>query len=148
MSPPAAIPVVSAVITRGGRILLTQRRADKDFPFTWECPGGKVEADEALHKALRREILEEIGVEINLPSIVPFWEKEMARDPSVKRPDRQRVRVHFFAARLFPERLEPQPLEGQGLGWFTSLEMGRLELAPANKAALWDLRGQRALWRP
>lgn len=60
------IEVVSAVIIRAGRILLTQRPDGKDFPFTWECPGGKVEGNESHNLALARELMEELGIETKL----------------------------------------------------------------------------------
>lgn len=47
----AMIEVVSGVIIQKGRILLTQRREEQDFPFTWECPGGKVESSAATRAA-------------------------------------------------------------------------------------------------
>lgn len=68
-----AIPVVAAVIQDGPAFLLTQRthanHGDCDCPDKelgrWELPGGKVEpTDLSLEDALRREIREELGVEV------------------------------------------------------------------------------------
>lgn len=58
--------VVAAIIVRDSRLLICQRRRDKAFPLKWEFPGGKVEAGESLTDALRREILEELGVGIEI----------------------------------------------------------------------------------
>jgi mutator protein MutT len=58
--------VVAAIITRGSRILICQRRRDKTFPLKWEFPGGKVEPWESLTDALTREISEELGVRIEV----------------------------------------------------------------------------------
>lgn len=54
------IEVVSALIVRNGRVLLTQRRADNaHFPLAWESPGGKVEGGVESHRdALAREPLQ------------------------------------------------------------------------------------------
>src|SRR5271156_3465551 len=74
------IEVVSAVIIRKGRILLTQRREDKDFAFTWECPGGKVDGNESHHDALRRELKEELGYSTGMGeykiATTPLWSGE------------------------------------------------------------------------
>jgi 8-oxo-dGTP diphosphatase len=58
--------VVAAIIVRNSRLLICQRRRDKAFPLKWEFPGGKVEAGESLPEALRREISEELDVQIEI----------------------------------------------------------------------------------
>jgi A/G-specific adenine glycosylase len=58
------IEVVVAVIERDGRVLLQERPAGGLLAGLWEFPGGKVERDESLAAALRREVREELGVEI------------------------------------------------------------------------------------
>jgi 8-oxo-dGTP diphosphatase len=54
--------VVAAVITRGQEILVCQRRAQGPHALKWEFPGGKVEPNESLESALRRELKEELGI--------------------------------------------------------------------------------------
>jgi 8-oxo-dGTP diphosphatase len=58
--------VVAAIIARNSRLLICQRRRDRAFPLKWEFPGGKVEAGESLAEALTREIVEELGVQIEV----------------------------------------------------------------------------------
>ena len=45
-------------------MLICQRRADGPFPLKWEFPGGKVELAEEPYAALRRELKEELDIEI------------------------------------------------------------------------------------
>lgn len=52
------IKAVSAVVIRDGSVLLV-KRANEPFKNTWNLPGGKIEAGESDHGALRREIMEE-----------------------------------------------------------------------------------------
>ncbi|MBQ7212049.1 MAG: (deoxy)nucleoside triphosphate pyrophosphohydrolase [Muribaculaceae bacterium] len=59
------IEVVAAVIVSDGKILATQR-ADADQAGKWEFPGGKIEAGETLSDALRREIREELNMDIKV----------------------------------------------------------------------------------
>lgn len=133
--------VVSAIIIRRvfsldaelrvPRIALTQRRTDKDFPLTWECPGGKVEDGETHTAALSRELVEELGiwpVEV-LPK--PVWSNVVDLG---KRGHKQ---IWFYVVRAWAGSITAR--EGQGLGWFTVAEMRGLELAPANKLALIDV---------
>lgn len=48
------------------RILLGQRSAPPALAGLWEFPGGKVESQESCQDALKRELVEELGVEIAL----------------------------------------------------------------------------------
>jgi 8-oxo-dGTP pyrophosphatase MutT (NUDIX family) len=151
------IEVVSAVIVKHGRVLLQQRPALKEFPFTWECPGGKVEGDESHYRALRRELLEELGIDVGeLPAgLLPVWTGSVGVHASEGK-SRQcvhclrnwvasgapcdaeaaaRYLLHFYAVGdAFtgdPRRLDGQP----GLGWFLRDEMLALDLSPGNERA-------------
>lgn len=59
-----AIEVVAGLIVRNGRVLICQRSAASKFPLKWEFPGGKVETGEAPSEALRRELREELAIEV------------------------------------------------------------------------------------
>lgn len=125
------IEVVSAVIVRDGRILLTQRLPEKDYPFAWECPGGKVDGDESHHDAIRRELREELGVsgaEDVQPAQQAIW------CGRVKKEDRSEIFLLMYPVFLTADA-RPYAREGQGIGWFTSAEMSRLTLTPGNRAA-------------
>ncbi|UCD00099.1 MAG: A/G-specific adenine glycosylase [Phycisphaerales bacterium] len=58
--------VVVAVIYRKGRILIDKRKPDGLLGGLWEFPGGKVRSGESLEAALRREVREELGVEVRI----------------------------------------------------------------------------------
>lgn len=57
--------VVAAVFQSGSQVLACKRRPEKAAGGKWEFPGGKVEAGESAEEALRREIAEELGLEIS-----------------------------------------------------------------------------------
>lgn len=63
------INVVAAVIMKDGKVFATQRGYG-EFKDGWEFPGGKVEAGESPEEALRREIREELEVEVNVGDII------------------------------------------------------------------------------
>jgi 8-oxo-dGTP diphosphatase len=55
---------VGILIRSNGDFLMTTRPAGKAYAGYWEFPGGKLEANETVVEALRRELIEEIGVAI------------------------------------------------------------------------------------
>lgn len=71
MPPVAPIHVVCAVIDQNGLILCAQRSDTMALPLKWEFPGGKIEPGEAEEPALKREILEELNVDIEILERLP-----------------------------------------------------------------------------
>jgi mutator protein MutT len=60
-----SVDVVAGLIVQEGLLLVCQRKENATFPLKWEFPGGKVETNEAHEDALRRELMEELGIEAN-----------------------------------------------------------------------------------
>ncbi len=56
--------VVAGLMALQGKILLAQRREEDDQALLWEFPGGKVEEGEDPRQALKREIQEELGMDV------------------------------------------------------------------------------------
>ena len=63
------IRVVAAVIKDGDKIFATERGYG-DFKGGWEFPGGKIEAGETPQEALKREIKEELDVDIEVHDLI------------------------------------------------------------------------------
>lgn len=65
MTKPHIINVAVGIIVRpDNRLLLSQRPIGKPLSGWWEFPGGKVESDETMSAALKRELQEEIGITV------------------------------------------------------------------------------------
>lgn len=64
------ITVVGAVFCTEESVLAFRRNADRSAGGKWEFPGGKVESDETPEQALRREILEELGLNITVGRLI------------------------------------------------------------------------------
>jgi 8-oxo-dGTP diphosphatase len=66
-----ALQVACALIERDGRLLAVRRSATMSLPLKWEFPGGKIEAGESPADCLRRELREELGVEVDVGEPLP-----------------------------------------------------------------------------
>ena len=123
--------VVGALIEDKGRYLVCQRREGDRFGSLWEFPGGVVEKGEDKETALKREIKEELGIEIKINRFAHTIEDEI---PSMK------ITVYLYSAS--PERGKPACIECQDFKWANIEEIRKLNLAPADKKILaWlDLR--------
>jgi mutator protein MutT len=124
------IVVLAAVIEREGRFLITRRLAATHLAGYWEFPGGKCEPDEGHEACLRRELVEELGVDAEVGVEIVVTEHVY--------PERA-VRLHFRACRIAGE---PRPLLGQEMRWVTREEMRSL-LFPEADRALIDLLERR-----
>lgn len=78
---------VGAVVVRDGRALVV-KRAHEPRKGEWSLPGGLLELGESLHDAVRREIKEETGLDIDVGPIVETFDR-------VHRDDLGRIRYHF-----------------------------------------------------
>jgi len=75
---PVTEVAVGILIRLNGDFLMTTRPAGKAYAGYWEFPGGKLEANETVQEALRRELLEEIGVHIQDATI---WRSSLVDYP-------------------------------------------------------------------
>ena len=57
--------VVGGLIQQNQKILICQRKDNGDHPLKWEFPGGKLKDNENNQDALKRELKEELSIEIN-----------------------------------------------------------------------------------
>ena len=97
---------VGVLIDAEGRFLLTSRPAGKVYACFWEFPGGKVELGETVEQALRRELHEELGIDIGV--VLP-WKVELMDYPHA------RVRLHF--CKVFAWQGEFEMREQQAMAW-------------------------------
>jgi 8-oxo-dGTP diphosphatase len=75
---PVTEVAVGILIRPDGHFLLTTRPAGKAYAGYWEFPGGKLEANETVVEALRRELIEEVGVTIQ---DVQIWRSSVVDYP-------------------------------------------------------------------
>lgn len=76
----APLRVVAALIFAGDRLLVCQRKEHGLFPLKWEFPGGKVNSGEGHFAALKRELKEELGIEVQKATEVARY-RHLYSDP-------------------------------------------------------------------
>lgn len=97
---------VGILMKTDGEVLLGQRPEGKPYPGYWEFPGGKVEPGESILAALKREFVEELGIEV--VSAEPWCCVEHIYPHA-------HVRLHFFISHEW--RGLPVSREGQDFAW-------------------------------
>jgi 8-oxo-dGTP diphosphatase len=73
MSDPRPVLAVGAVVVNTGRLLMV-RRGKEPGKGLWSIPGGRVERGEYLADAVRREVKEETGVDVEVDRLAGILE--------------------------------------------------------------------------
>ena len=120
------IEVVAGVIERqDGHFLLASRPEGKPYAGYWEFPGGKIEQGEVAHKALARELYEELGIH----DLVAYpWIHRKFSYPHAN------VNIHFYRIRSWSGT--PSSLEGQNFCWCSPGNPPPEPMLPANYPVL------------
>jgi mutator protein MutT len=115
---------VGAVIVKDGKMLIQKRGKEaKNDRGKWEIPGGAIEWGEEHKEALKREVLEETGVEIEVVELVNIHDNIVFED-------KQHWIAPTYLCKLIkgtPKIMEPHKCEE--MGWFTLEEAESLDLA-------------------
>lgn len=120
---------VAVIYGADGRILISQRAADRPQGLLWEFPGGKLESGESAQAALRRELLEELGIKVR--SAQAFF-KVRHQYPE------QSVVLNVWKVTDFDGT--PRGVEGQPLAWVTLKELTNYAFPAANTPIINALR--------
>jgi 8-oxo-dGTP diphosphatase len=114
------IAVVAAIIERDESFLVTRRPAGAHLAGLWEFPGGKIGTGEGHAAALRREIREELGADVDVG--------ELTYHTTHRYPDRN-VSLFFYRCSLSGD---PRPLLGQEMRWVQRSDLTSLVFPPAD----------------
>jgi mutator protein MutT len=125
------IVVTAAVIERAGGYLVTRRQRGVHLEGYWEFPGGKCEAGESLAECLRRELMEELGVDAEVGDELLAVTHDY--------PER-RVELHFLSCTLAGA---PTPRLGQEMRWVPRAELTTLQFPPADDELIAQLMARR-----
>lgn len=112
--------VTAAVIAQNGKFLIAQRPREGLLGGMWEFPGGKCQEGENLESCLKREIQEELAVEIEVGPSFGVYRHTYTH---------YRVTLHAFRCIILGGN-QPVPLQGQAFQW---VERQQLPLFPMGK---------------
>lgn len=112
---------VAVINNQQGKILIDRRKAGGEMGGLWEFPGGKIEPGETIEECIKREIKEELGIEIKIG-------------------DRLTTITHTyknFNVTLYVHDCqylsgEPQPLECEEIHWVNPSDMNQYQFPQAN----------------
>ena len=122
------IEVVAAIIQRDGAYFATQRGYG-EFEGMWEFPGGKIEPGESREVALKREIQEELGVDIAIENLLCTTEYDY---PSFH------LTMHCYLCSVTSGEIELR--EHKSALWLTSDRLDDVAWLPADKEVIDKLK--------
>ncbi len=115
--------VAAAILKRDNKILICQRKRGGRYALKWEFPGGKFEKNETNDQCLRRELREELSIEIHsiehIETIATYYE------------DGGMFNVFFCFVSGFES--EPQNNVFEQIAWVTTDELIKMDLLEGNK---------------
>lgn len=142
------VPTVAAILLNARRQILLQQRDEKPglaFGGYWTLPGGKVEPDERPDAAIRRELMEELGLDLSLvqwkvyerPHRLGGTDADLwAEAPTTT------IIQYIFAGQTDREIASLTPTEGQDWRFFAATEIAALPVAYGFAALIQEFYAQ------
>jgi mutator protein MutT len=119
---------VGAVVWNGAEVLL-ERRGRPPAQGSWAIPGGLIELGETAEEAVRREVLEECGIEVAVGPILDLFEP-------IYRDGDGRVRYHYVIVDFLAFYRSGELRVGDDaaeVGWVAPSALPGYELSPATR---------------
>lgn len=130
------IEVAAGLVFHEGKLLITQRYPDAHLGGLWEFPGGKREPNEDFEQCLKRELSEELGIEIQVGELV---------ETITHRYPEKTVLLKFYQCRWTDG--EPQKLGCPDFRWVSRQELQHYDFPAADAKLLERLASDARLWK-
>lgn len=123
------IDVVAGLFFKETRLLVCQRGPSGPFPLKWEFPGGKVEKGESGEAALRRELKEELAIEVEEATELFAYQHTY--------PNICKVKLKFFEIHRFTGVIQNRVF--QAIDWVAIGDLTRLDFLEGDLAIIKEL---------
>ena len=130
------IGVSAGLVFRHGLLLITRRRPDAHLGGLWEFPGGKQDPGESAEDCLKRELLEELGIEVEIKDLIETIDHEYPE---------KAVRLKFF--RCLWVANEPKALGCEDFAWIGREQLASYSFPAADAQLLQKLQNAVELWK-
>jgi len=116
------IDVAAAIIEDdAGFILIARRKAGKSQAGLWEFPGGKIEPGESIESCIRRELMEELQIEVAIESYFGTHEHHY-----------ETANIRLIAYKVTYLRGEIRLIDHDAYRWVRREELAEIAFAPAD----------------
>lgn len=120
---------VGVIFNALGQVLVAKRRPHQHLSECWEFPGGKIEPGESHVQALKRELFEEIGIQV------------IDHEPwLIVEHDYEEKSVRLIVHKIIQFNGEARGCEGQTIQWLIPQALAELPLPPANEVIVQALQ--------
>ncbi len=122
----------TALVVRGGRVLLGKRTSTVRFANMWDAFGGHLEEGETAAHALVRELFEELGIRV---TAAKFLHEYTDKDPTSK----EMFHHHLYLVSGWQGEPRIANEEHSEIRWCTAEEVAKLRLQPHLKKTIREL---------
>jgi len=120
---PILLVAAAALIDRDNRVLISKRPQGKSLAGLWEFPGGKVDAGETPEAALRRELAEELSIDVCASCLAPFSFASHTYETF-------HLLMPLYLCRNWEGEVRPR--EGQEIAWVRASRLSNYPMPPAD----------------
>ncbi len=124
--------VVAVIIDDHERVLLT-KRSIPPFQGMWVMPGGKIELGEPIASALQREVEEEVGLEVEVGSLINVFEHVTPGEENCH------YIILFYRCRPLHRQVQHNPDEVQEASWVHRSVLAQYPMPEGTRSILGQL---------